>query len=352
MFANTFLKLFPPPKLILRPSVGLDISDDAIRCVEFANHGHELLLSKYSERRLPKGVIEAGYVRDAGALTKAISEIRADMGASFVNASLPEEKMYLFKTEIVGETIAEIRQNIEFKLEENVPLSPVDAVFSFEIIKNPSNKRTAIVSVAPRKVVDVYMNAIQAAGLTVLSFESPAKSLARSIVAKDSTETVLIINIMKGKTGVYVISDGIVGFTSTVGWGGASVDHAIETAFGVSAEEAGRIKMDAGYHDQKDTKKILDNVLSTLGLLEKELQRVYAYWLEHGEGDRQINRIIVSGMDALLVGLLSHISPDPRLPVEIANTWRNAFSYNKHIPKISYEASLDYAVAAGLAIPH
>jgi type IV pilus assembly protein PilM len=335
----------------MRPSVGLDISDDAIRCVSFSHKGSTCVLSKYSEKRLAKGVIDTGYIHDTASVVSALSNIQREVGASFVNASLPEEKMYLFKTEIIGSTISEIRQNIEFKLEENVPLSPGDAVFSFDVIPSTDSKKMAIVSVASRKVVDVYLDVIQSAGFTVLSFESPAKALSRSLIAPDSKETVLMINIMKNKTGVYVVSRNSVWFTSTVAWGGVFVDQAIQTAFNVSPEEAEHIKMDAGYHDQKDTKKILDNVLGTLSLLERELNRVYAYWVEHGEGNKQIDKIIVSGMDALLVGLISHISPNPRLPVEIANTWRNAFSYNEHIPKISYESSLDYAVAAGLALP-
>ncbi|MDB5259725.1 MAG: pilM [Candidatus Taylorbacteria bacterium] len=352
MIAETFFKLFPTPKFLDMPYAGLHISDDAIRVIQFSHGRHSLEVVKHGCRLLSPGIVEAGYVKDEKALSKLVSELASELGITFVRVSIPEEKMYLFKTDIAASDEKQISQNIEFKLEENVPLSPADALFYFDVIPSAAGgKRSAMVSVAPRKVIDAYLNVLADAKLTALSFEVEAKALARAFVPKGSGETELVINIMSKKTGIYVICEGIVSFTSTVSWGGDAVTEVIEKAFDIKPAEAIEMKKSAGFHDGKDTKKILAAIQDSVAVLQKEIYKVYTYWIEHGEGCKDINRIVLCGADAQLVGLISHISPDPKIPVDIGNVWQNAFSSDKYIPPISHEESLDYAVAAGLALP-
>jgi Tfp pilus assembly PilM family ATPase len=60
---------------------------------------------------------------------------------------------------------------------------------------------------------------LKTAGLTTVSFEIQAKAIARAVVASDSTETVMIVHLMNKKTGLYVVSSGVICFTSTIPWG-------------------------------------------------------------------------------------------------------------------------------------
>ena len=82
-----------------------------------------------------------------------------------------------------------------------------------------------------------------------------------------------------------------------------------------------------------------------------ETKKIRDYWSERGEGKKEINRIIISGKDALSADLVSQISLDPNIHVEVADVWRNAFSAEEFVPPINREDSLDYAVAVGLAFP-
>ena len=91
-------------------------------------------------------------------------------------------------------------------------------------------------------------------------------------------------------------------------------------------------------------------MVATFGELKKELGRVCLYWTQHGL-NTPITRIVLSGSLALTPGLASHCSPDIRIPVEVGNVWQNAFSSHSYIPPIPFTDSLDYAAAAGLALP-
>lgn len=312
MFTKTFFKLFPPPKFLNIHYAGLDISDDAVHCIDFSKGISSYKLHRYGSIPLKAGVVEGGHIKNEAELGAAIHSLTKSLKIHTVKASLPEERMYLFKTEIANAREDEIRQKIDFKLEENVPLAAKDAIFFYDRIPdiNKNGKIQASVSVAPKELVDSYLKVISAAGVQVISFEIQAKAIAHAVVPRDSIETQIIVNSMNRKVGIYIVCGGVVCFTSTL---------AIEKGADIS-------------------------------ILQRELNKVYTYWLDYGDG-APINRIILAGCDAVRVGGFSNLSPDPKIPVELAQIWRNAFSNAHHIPKLKHDDSLEYAVAAGLALP-
>ncbi len=332
MLTKTFFKIFPPPKYINIPYAGFDISDEAVRCIEYSSNRHGYTLHRYGSRMLKSGIVDAGYIKDEKSLKEEISSLVKELKISVVKASLPEERMYLFKTEVPDANEHQIRQGIEFKLEENVPLKASDAVFFFDRLKAEPNqlnnqdqssvsKTYASVSVAPRELVNSYLKVLQESDLAVISFEIQAKAIARAVVPYESGGTQMIVHVMNRKTGLYVVSSTVVCFTSTIAWGG-------EMIRGKTVEE------------------ISDNVFS----LKKEIEKVYTYWNQYGEG-RMIKSIIVSGHDAVAISQISHLSPNKDIHIQVANVWQNAFSSDHYVPKMTFEDSLDYAIAAGLALP-
>ena len=124
----------------------------------------------------------------------------------------------------------------------------------------------------------------------------------------------MIVNIMNKKTGIYIISGGVVCFTSTIPW----------------------------------------NDKSPISELQKQIEQVHNYWKEHGRGT-SISSVILSGHGSLADGIASKCclpcSSNIDIHVEVGNVWQNVFSYDKYIPPISHEDSLDYATSAGLALP-
>jgi Tfp pilus assembly PilM family ATPase len=95
-----FLKYFPPPKFLDAPFAGIDINDDGVHCIQYSSGRHGLKIDKYGSRALPQGVVESGYIKDEKVLTEIISGLVKELGIHAVRASLPEEKMYLFKTQV------------------------------------------------------------------------------------------------------------------------------------------------------------------------------------------------------------------------------------------------------------
>lgn len=354
-----FHQFFPPPRFLEMPAVGLDISDNAVSALELVRSKHAFAVGRFGRRILPKGSISGGYVNDKDAVVWEIRRLKDALKLDFVNASLSEEKAYLFKTEIPRVPRKEIRGVLEFKLEENVPIPVREAIFDYTLIAPAGQERdghvSAGVTVLPQKVVDTYIELLDTAGLTPLSFEIEAQAISRAVVAKGDRGTYLIVNFGEYKTGLFIVSEEVVHFTSTVGIGGAHITEALAKHLSVSAQEAGRIKRDhATFRDKKNVGLFL-SLMNVISVLKDEINKLAVYWRTHnsstGAADGTIGKVVLCGRDAGLTGFSEYLSLVFELPVEVGSVWRNVCSLEEYIPPLSFDESLDYAAAVGLALP-
>ncbi len=296
---------------------GLDISDDAISCIEYSSHAPNLRIHKYSSIDLPESVIDSGEIKNDKLLIENLAKMDKSLSLNYVKVSVPEEKSYLFQTDITTTDPVAIAQNIEFKLEENVPLPVSEAVFYFDILPMSvtGGKLRASVSVVPKVYIEKIITMLRTAGLSPIAFEVVPKSIARAVLSKSIEDSVMVVNIMNKKTGIYIVCGGVVCFSSTVSWGNVSVENT-------------------------NIKTLLD-----------ELVRVNSYWLSHHSDSAKLGQLILVGNDCQKhESQIGEAVAGVNLVVSIGNVWTNAFSLDSYIPPIVKEQSLRYAVAAGLAM--
>ncbi len=314
-----FFRLFPPPKFMLMPHVGLDISDDGLLCIAYSGFGGARHISLHDRLELAPGLFSGGDIKDEKEFVSRLAEFGKKNGIKDAKISIPEEKSYLFQTDVPSTDQKAIEQNIEFKLEENVPLAAGDAVFYFDLLPRSTTGGSlrASVSVVPRTYIEHYMSLIKSAGIQPISFEIVPKAVARSVVRSGSDRTRIIIHAMTKKTGIYIVSGNVIDFTFTATWG---------------VQGAGE-----------------NPSLSMATELLRELNRIRSYWQSHGNGAR-IEEVVVVGKKASIVeSILNSRADADGTPVETADVWRNATDIEKYLPPVTKDESLEYAVAAGLA---
>jgi type IV pilus assembly protein PilM len=357
MRTPSIFNFFPTPKFLEMPYVGFQVSDDAARFVEIVKGKKGLEVGRYASMPIPKGVIEGGYVNDPSALIKLLKAMREKHGLSFVKASLPEEKAYLFKAELelTDPDDAEIREAIEFKLEENVPISALNAIFDYSVISSAPGRVEVSISVLPSKVVETYLDIFHAAGLTPLAFETEGRAVARTMAKSGTPEATIVVDFREAQTGLYIVSNGSVRFTSTLTVGGGMLSEALMKNFGITKEEAERMKREKGMDADGENSEMWGYFTNALSVLKDELAKVIAYWQSReenaGKPERKIGRIVLCGADAALAGFDRYVALNTKIPAELGNVWGNVRPLDSYIPPIEFVDSLDYAVAIGLALP-
>lgn len=357
-FKTSFYSFFSPPRFLEMSATGLDISDQAIRFVEFAKNGSGLNLSLFGEKRLPQGVVVFGEIVKKDNLIDILSGLREKHSLKFVKVSLPEAKAYFFKTEIPKVEIGEIRQSIELRLEENVPLKADEVLFDYTVINKDhydrNNHLDVSVSVVPKRVVESYNEALNKSGLMAVSFEVESKAIIHSAVKIGDIGSSMIVNIKDRLTVISVVRDGAVRFTSTFGIGGNLITEALQKNFSATFEEAEKIKEEKLYNESKESVAVFFSLIGIISAIRDEISKFYNYWLTRddskGEYGGKIDKIMLCGKDSAIAGLKDYLSQSIKTKVEIADVWVNAFSIGDKTPEINFFDSLNFGVAIGLSL--
>lgn len=354
MKRSKFYQFSPPPQFLQMPAVGLDISDAAMRFVELVEKRKGLVIGRFGDHIIPRGVIESGEVKKVEALREVFRDIKKIYNLEFVSVSLPEEKAYLFELKLPLMKYKDIRGAIELSLEEHVPMSASDVLFDYDIVKEDETSVSVSVSVVARALVDVYLEAFSGTGLTPVAFEVESHSVARSIIPEEDNGTYMTVDFGRTRTGIAIISGRFVQFTSTVQVGGGSLTDVIAKNLKVSYEEAEKIKQEHGISGENVNEEITLAMMSTISILRDEISRHQDYWEEHtdeyGKKRPVIQKIYLCGGDSNLAGFTSYLASGMKCPVELANTMINVNNLDEYIPEISFNDSLRYATALGLSL--
>jgi type IV pilus assembly protein PilM len=341
------------------PCVGVDISDTSLKYIQFDNartpHG-ELTIKHWGNVDIPLGIVERGSVHDVKKLTAVLADMKKRCGARYVNVSLPEERAYLFETTIATNTpTRDVRELLEFKLEENVPLSPRDAYFDYAIVGEDEKNRMTRVAVAvyARSTINSYYEACSDAGLIPLSFEIEAQAIARASISRALTDTYLIVDFGKTRMGVGIVHQGMLMYTSTIEIAGNQMSTDMRAVLGDLPEsELTNIKNARGLVHTKENEAIAKVLEKYAANIAEELNIRIHYWNTRGIDPeaREIKKVVVCGGSANLLGLTEYLTEKLEICTERARVWGNAFSVEKTIPPITRRHSYGYATAIGLAL--
>ena len=210
--------------------------------------------------------------------------------------------------------------------------SPEKAFFDYTVIRSssssPGDSAEVSVTVLPRTVVSTYVELFHAARIAPLSFELRAQAVCRAVIPQGGRGSYLVADVGEDKTGLFIASDGAVHFTAMIALGGAAIGKSL-----------------AGQPPHVDS----------VAALHAEIVKHLTYWRTHAGGaggaESAVLKIVLCGRAAALPGFGESLSRLLALPVLVANVWCNVCSFDEYIPPILYEESLDYAAAAGAALP-
>ncbi len=334
----------------LKPeSFGIDFSDLRIRIVKLKKKGKSLDLASWNKKTIPKGIIVDGEIKNEEKLISIIKEVVLgvkgdEIKAKHVVASLPENKSFLQVIDIPKMNEEELKTAIPFEAENYIPFPMNEVYLDYEIIPSANNSK-ALIGAMPRKVIDPYVSVIKRAGFKIKALEIESQSIIRALV-KDhfSPFPILIIDFGKTTTSFIVFSGYSLRFTSSITISSNDLTRAIADSLNKDKQEAEKLKIQNGLKD----KKIANAITPVLLELVKETKRYITYYQSHNK-DKDIKKVFLCGKGVNLKGLPAFLFSELKIPIELANPWVNVFSSSR-VPKITFQESLGYATAIGLAL--
>lgn len=340
---------FPPPSYLALPTAGIDISSSGIKMVLLKERVHGLELAGYAEERLPEGVVTTSEIADKQQVIDTLSMLAKKYHFRFANIALSESRGYLFEATVPGSTRTEMRTATEQRIDEYVPLPPAETIFDIAPLATVGNE-TQVVGVGyARRVVDELIEIMHAANIQVRAMEGETFALARALLPPSDTETVLIIDIGRTTTKLMIVERRMPRFTTTLDIGGHALTLAVQKYFGVSEEEAKKVKAEKGLMGGADGgDEYVAAMLSTVSAVREEIARRLSYWQERSS--QKVTRVLLVGGNATVKGLPEYLEASLKLPVELGDVFTNMAPKSDWLPPIDYMESLAYGTAVGLAL--
>lgn len=372
--------------LTLKPEAfGLDIFDVSLKLAKLEKRKEGFSLSSFLKKNIEPGIIEKGEIKNEDALIKVIQDSIARvqgqaLRTKYVVASLPEEKAFsqVIKMPLLKEE--ELKEAVMFEAENYIPF-PINEVYLDSQVVEPVfdhlDHLDVLITAVPKTTVDSYVSCLKKAGLSPLALEVESQAIARALVKGGvTTFPELLLDIGATRTSLIIFSGRSIRFSSSLPIASREFTKAIAKNLKLDIKEAEELKKRYGLLGPKEVrlkgrrkdgikfeKKILREekffkaLIPVLTDFKEQIKKRIDYYLSHASHEhlppngKIVEKALLCGGGANLKGLDKLLSSELKVKVELANPWINILPKGeRETPQISFEESLFYATALGLAL--
>ena len=358
MKANFLKKLLYIPNYLSLPVAGVEICNKSIKYIEFFNKKGIFSIKNFGEISLLPNTVKDGDILNKNSLIKALIEVKNNISADFIKVSIPEEKTYIFDIQIPKEAETNIREVLEFKIEENVPLKLEESSFEYEIVDDNKSQKDLMlnVSVIPKRVISDYTDVLNQAGLYPLSYETESKMIASSVIPRRDKRNSIIVNIKDDSTVLIAVIDGFVRLTSSISIGESTIRESLSKT-GLFSDE---LAIDKFFENDFSfettyTKESYSSLVNIFSILKDEVEKFNEYIINKfpntkSSSIKNIEKIILCGRSSTLPSLAKHINQNINAEITLANVWSNIFDTKDFVSQIRFDESLSLVTPIGLFI--
>lgn len=341
---------FPPPEYLRFNFVGLNISDHSVKvCKSVTDHDY-YLIEFIDTLSIPEGVIVNGEIQDAAEVVKVLKKVKSTFGVEFVRVSVPEEKIYLATFSIPPTSPDKLRSVVEFHIGDHIPLSVDEIQFDYNVVKRTkSGKITQVVATAIAKNEAQELTTILTdSGLVPLSMEVEAQAVARVVLPPRHPKTALVLDIGRSRTGISIIKNQVVRYTTTVTFGGDHLVQLIAELRDIDPAEAEKVKRTSGLQLSKYTTAEQQKIEDFIADLVEEIRRRENYWIN--QSGEEIDEVLLVGGNASTPHLVNYLQSKTDKIVKVPDVWQNVYHNKESERLVSDNEALGYAAVVGLAI--
>ena len=351
-------KLLYIPNYLSLPVAGIEICNKSIKYIEFLDYKGNTSIKKFGEIVLAPDVIKDGDILNRNALVKALVEVKKNISSDFVKLSIPEEKTYIFDVQIPKEAKGNIREALEFRIEENVPLKLEESCFEYEVVDEDFSSKDMMVnvSVVSKRIIADYSEVVDQAGLYPVSYEIESKMIANSVVEKGDKRSAIILNIKDDSTTLVAVIDDFVRLSSSISIGeNVIVDTLFKTGLFKNKAEIGKFFENDFSFETIYTKESYLSLVNIFSIYKDEVEKFNEYILNKfpvvkSSPSGNVDRIVLCGRSSSLPGLTKHINQNIKTEIVLANTVSNVCDVKECTSNIKFQDSLNFVTPIGLVI--
>jgi len=334
--------------------IGIDIGSSSVKLVQIKEQKGVYILQNVGILPLPLEAIVDNTLMDTSSIVETIKKLLKSLNIRVKDAacSVSGNSVIIRKISLPAMPPEELEDQIHWEAEQYIPFDINDVHIDFQILasdQNDPSKMEVLLVASKKEIINDYLAVFNEAGinLAVVDVDSFAMQNAFELNYDIGPDNVVaLINIGASIMNLNIVKNDISLFTRDVQMGGNLYTEEIQKQFGVSSEEAERMKVSGDAPDQAKLRDTISRVNETLAM---EMRRSLDFY-NTTAGEGKINNVYISGGGAKTPMLVEAVQQRLGLPVEIINPFCNIkYNEKEFDPEYLNEIGPLVTVAVGLA---
>lgn len=306
----------------VRQAFGIEVSDAALKAVEFVWRKRAYVLQAHSRVDLPRGVVDHGEIRHPETLVASLQTLLTSarprpITTRHVLLAFPEAHVYLHPF-VFAPTLTEtqVRRAVLYEAEAELPitLSEVTTDVLFHRAREEERGYHILFAAAPSQLVESYVRVLAAAQLKPVAVEVESLALTRCLI-QPQADPLLLLDIGAWSSTISTVERGMVHGAVSIPIGGSTLTEVLASTLTVSLEEAERLKCERGL--EGIPQEAAQALMGLLRSLAEEVRKAAAYHEEHT--GRPVRTLILSGGTTRLKGLLPFLQKETAFSLTVGD---------------------------------
>lgn len=310
----------------LQKRLVLDIGSSAVRICELTKTKTGFQLTKYLQRdlELPPSAPEADRQERIAELVDEMVKEAKIRGRKTV-FGVPGQSVFTRTRALPPVPEYKVPQIVRYEIQQQIPFSLDQIALDYQILSRTEAGGYEVLMAAIKvdvvdKRLDIVKKAKRGVGVIDVSPIAAYNWLKTAGEFGTKGDCVALIDLGASTTDIVVERGGQFRFTRSLNLGGNDVTNAISNTFGMSFEEAERLKRQRGFAPTGDAQRdgkggeVIGQVLTRL---VTEINRSFAYFRSQ-PGGGPVSRVVITGGGACLRNIIPYLQRQLNMEVRIA----------------------------------
>jgi len=331
---------------------GLDIGTTAVRVVQLRGGGPVKGLLRYAYVPVDSKLVLSDSKTDQQRLAQIIKELveQAAMSTRNVAVGIPSQKVFTAVVDFDRLPPSELAKAIRYQADSLIPTPLEKSKMDWAIIGDSPKDKTKVevlLTSVENDFVEQRLDLLESIGLDVVAFEPDNLALTRALIAGDSPQAQMVLDMGSRSSDLVVTLAGAPRLTRSIPTGAEAIVRSAAQNLNIDDKQARQFVFKFGLGRDKLEGRIYDAISGTVDILTGEIDKSIKFF-QSRYVDSPVTRIVVTGGASALPEFPLYLANKFAIEVEIGNAWRNvSFSPDRQNELLA--VSNHFGVAAGLA---
>ena len=347
------------PSFFPKSSVGIDIGTSEIKVVQLSSFAGKIKLENYAQisskslyQKSFKTLGKDTIFLSTDLIIKAIRAIFEEANIKTESAcfSIPDFVSFFTTFELPSLTKEEIPFAVESEARKLIPLPISEVVWDWQLLGKRSvggkEKLKILLVSVPKETVNQYTSVAKSLGIK-FTLEAEIFALIRALSEKG--KTVAIIDIGARSTSCTITEDKVFKLSRSFDFSEEGLSQVISKSLGIERDLAESLKKKYGLLPTQhfQARAIREILIPPINSFLLEIEQTFSRFKSLEK--KEVEKIILTGGEATLPGLLQYFQNYFKKEVEIANPFKN-LEFPPILAQVLKEKGPVFSIAVGLAL--